>query len=427
MNKLAIDGGTPIRSKPWLDNFTTGEEEKKAVLEVLDSGYLSLFEGSHFPTPPFTANGGPWVHKLEELASDTLKAKNVISMNSASSCLSAAVGALEIGYGDEVIVPCSTMTACAIAAMIYGAVPVFGDVDADTMGISPDSIRALVTPRTKAIMVVHLFGIPCDMDPIMEIAHEHNLKVIEDCAQAWGATYKGRPIGTIGDIGVFSLNVNKTIQCGEGGLCTTNNDDLAYRLQLIRNHGEAVASGAQYENLVNMLGFNFRLTELQAAVAYEQLKKLGQLNEIRLEMIDRLARGINHFDCIDAPLGRKDCHSTYYVFPFRYHADRLGGRPLGDFVQALNAEGMDFIKGFGTPLYLQSIYQTRTVLKHGYPWAAPENKDSNPSYAPGTCPVAERIVGNEILVNERVRPPHSMDDIDDMITSVEKVIQAWSV
>ncbi|MBT6230762.1 MAG: DegT/DnrJ/EryC1/StrS family aminotransferase, partial [Candidatus Scalindua sp.] len=238
--ELAINGGKPVRVKPWLDNFTTSEEEKQAVLRVMDSGYLSLFEGSHTPDAPFSFKGGPEVQALENEWSDYYDVKHSVSVNSATSGLYAAIGALEIGYGDEVIVSPYTMSACAIAPLIYGAIPVFADVELESGSLDPKSISERVTPRTKAILVVHQFGIPADMDAIMAIAKEHGLKVIEDCAQAHGAKYKDRYVGTIGDIGVFSLNVNKTIQTGEGGVCITNDDDLAYRLQLIRNHGEAV-------------------------------------------------------------------------------------------------------------------------------------------------------------------------------------------
>ena len=250
--ELAINGGHPLRLKPWLDNLTTSEEEKNAVLRVMDSGYLSLFEGSHTPDPPFSFKGGPEVQSLEYEWSDYHDIKHSISVNSATSGLYASIGALEIGYGDEVIVSPYTMTACAVAPMIYGAIPVFADVELESGSLDPISILERITPRTKAILVVHQFGIPADMDAIMKIAKKHGLKVIEDCAQAHGAKYKGQYVGTIGDIGGFSLNVNKSIQTGDGGVCVSNNDDLAYRLQLISNHGEAVVGAAGYENILNI-------------------------------------------------------------------------------------------------------------------------------------------------------------------------------
>ena len=271
--ELAINGGTPLRTKPWLDNITTSDEEKQAVMRVMDSGYLSLFEGSHTPDAPFSFRGGPEVQALEEEWSDFYNVKNSISVNSATSGLYAAVAALGIGYGDEVIVSPFTMTACAIAPLIYGAIPVFADVEMETGCLAPDSIEKQITKKTKAILVVHQFGFIANMDQIMALAKKYKLRVIEDCAQAHGATYKGKQVGTIGNIGVFSLNVNKTIQSGEGGICITNDDDLAYRLQLIRNHGEAVVGPADYPDITNIIGFNYRMTELQAAIAREQLKK----------------------------------------------------------------------------------------------------------------------------------------------------------
>jgi perosamine synthetase len=421
--RLAIDGGTPVRTKPWLDNFTTGEDEKRAVQQVLDSGYLSLFEGSHTPDPPFKFRGGPWVCKLEDLAADMLGCPHVISVNSATSGLYAAIGALELGFGDEVIVSPYTMSACAVAPLIYGAVPVFADVD-EAGALSVESITARITPRTKGILVVHQFGIPADMDGIMALAHTHGLKVIEDCAQAWGARYRGRPVGTIGHIGVFSFNVNKTIQSGEGGLCVTNDADLSYRLQLIRNHGEAVVGPAGYENITNILGFNYRMTELAAAVAYEQLRKLGGLNERRLDMVAMLSAGLAQYPCFAPPVVRDGAEATFYVYPLRYRAEALGGRPRADIIKAINAEGILFFQGYVRPLYLQPLYQRRHAFKHGYPWAAPENAHSRPDYAMGACPTAERLHFHEMVINEHIRPPQTVDDIGDILTAVDKVMKS---
>ena len=226
-----------VRKKPWLDNFTVGNEEKKSISKVIDSGYLSLFEGSHTPDYPFSFDGGPYVKELEKTWSSYYKVKHSISVNSATSGLYMAIGALEIGFGDEVIVSPYTMTACAIAPLIYGAIPVFADVEKETGCLDPKSIKKLINKRTKVIIVVHQFGIPADMDEIMKLAKRNKIKVIEDCAQAHGAKYKNKLVGSIGDIGVFSFNVNKTIQTGEGGICTTKDDEISYRLKLIRNHG----------------------------------------------------------------------------------------------------------------------------------------------------------------------------------------------
>ena len=285
-SELAINGGQQVRTDPWRDNFTIGPEEKRAAIRALDSGYLSLFEGSHHPDPPFSFLGGREVQELEKEWCAFYQVQHSVSMNSATSGLYAAIGALGVGYGDEVIVSPYTMTACAMAPLIYGAIPVFADVEECSGCLSPESIAGLISERTKAILVVHQFGFPADMDSIMALARKHDLRVIEDCAQAHGACYKGRPVGGIGDIGVFSLNVNKSIQTGEGGVCTTNDDDLCYRLQLIRNHGEAVVGPAGHENITNIAGFNYRMTEIGAAIAREQLKKLPELNATRLTLVE---------------------------------------------------------------------------------------------------------------------------------------------
>lgn len=420
--KLAINGGNPIRTKPWIDNITTGEEEKRAAIRVLESGYLSLFEGSHTPDHPFSFWGGPEVRSLEEAWCEYYGCKYAVSVNSATSGLYAAIGALGIGYGDEVIVSPYTMSACAMAPMIYGAIPVFADVELETGCLDPKSIEKLVTPRTKGILVVHQFGIPADMDAIMKIAREHNLKVIEDCAQAHGAKYKNQYVGTIGDIGVFSLNVNKTIQTGEGGVCITNNEELKYRLALIRNHGEAVVEAAGYKDLTNIAGYNLRLTEIAAAIAKEQFKKLDFLNKIRIKLVDYFSESLRDYGFLIVPNGRKHCLSAYYVYPLRFLPE-VAGLKREEFVAAVNAEGILFYQGYVRPLYLQPVYQNKMLFKNGYPFSAPENKECYMDYGRGTCPNAEKLHFNETIINEHIRYPHKKGDVDDIIRAIKKVCE----
>jgi len=426
--ELALNGGSPVRTEPWKDNFTTGEEEKRAVNEVFDSGYLSLFEGSHTPDPPFQFWGGPWVQQLEKDWCDYYEVAHSVSMNSATSGLYAALAALGVGYGDEVIVSPYTMSACAVGVLLYGAIPVFADVDADTGSLDPDSIASLVSPNTKAILVVHQFGIPADMDRIMAIAREHDLKVIEDCAQAHGAKYKGRYVGTIGDIGVFSLNVNKSIQAGEGAVCTTNSDEWRYRLALVRNHGEAVVGPAGVEDITNMIGFNYRLSELHAAVAIEQLKKLDGLNAHRMDLVRQLRDACADLDFLTRLPGARSLDElasegtfpTYYVFPMRFDPAAAGVK-RERFIEAVNAEGALFYQGYVRPLYLQPVYQQRKAFKHGYPFAAPMNRELRMAYDKGTCPVAEDLHFNRMVINEHIRHPHTAQDIDDLVNAIRKV------
>lgn len=417
---LAINGGKPVRTAPWLDNFTTGEEEKIAVSRVLNSGYLSLFEGSHTPDHPFSFYGGPEVQKLEKSWREYYGSAHAVSMNSATSGLYAAMGALGIGYGDEVIVSPYTMSACAIAPLVYGAIPIFADVDPATGSLDPKSIRRLISEKTKAILLVHQFGIPADMDAIMSLAREFNLRVVEDCAQAHGAKYRSRFVGTFGDIGVYSLNVNKSIQTGEGGVCVTNNDDVAYRLALIRNHGEAVVGGAGYDNIENIAGYNYRLTELQAAIATEQLKKLDILNEKRLAMVSAFIDGISDIPYLHALSADYETRSTYYVVPVKFD-EKMAGISRNEYAAALNKEGALFFQGYVRPLYLQPLYQKKTLYKHGYPFTAPENRECRMDYHSGLCPTAESLHFHGMLINEHIRPPQVMADVEDLVSIIHKV------
>ena len=418
--ELAINGGKPVRTLPWTDNFTTGQEEKKAVIRVLDSGYLSKFEGSYTPDPPFSFFGGPEVQALEREWCDFYESSHAISMNSATSGLFAAIGALGLGFGDEVIVSPYTMTACALAPLIYGAIPVFADVEEATGCLDPISIKKCISERTRAILVVHQFGIPADMVQITKIAEEHSLKIIEDCAQAHGAKYHGDFVGKSGDIGVFSLNVNKSIQSGEGAVCITENEDLAYRLALIRNHGEAVVGPAGIDNITNIGGFNYRLTEIQAAIAREQLKKLPDLNRHRLTLVEMLSDQLREHPFLLPPEGRERCLATYYVYPLRFSPNDVDVK-RDKFVTAVNKEGAQFYQGYVQPLYLQPLYQKQQLWKHGYPFSAPENQGHSGKYAKGTCPVAEDLHYEKMIINEHVRWPHTTQDMKELVDIIEKV------
>ena len=432
---LAINGGKPIRNldKKWLDNFTTDDEEKKAINEVLDSGYLSLFEGSHSPDYPFSFEGGPFVQKFEKEWNRFYGTKHSISVNSATSGLFASIGALGIGYGDEVIVSPYTMTACALAPLIYGAIPVFADVELETGCLDPNSIIKKVSKNTKAIIVVHQFGIPANMDAILEIAKKHNLKIIEDCAQAHGCLYKGKLVGTFGDIGVFSLNVNKTIQTGEGGVCITNNDKISYRLKLIRNHGEAVVGPAKYSNITNIAGYNYRMTEIIAAVASTQLKKLKKLNNERIKMVCWLSEKFEKYDFLEPMIKRPECKNcrctkhqkckpTFYLFPTRFLKSKTN-TSRNKFIEALNKEGFKFYLGYTPPLYLQPVYQKKHLFKKGYPFKSEANSGLNINYKEGICPNTEKLFYEEMIINEHIRLPNSMIDLEEIVFAIDKLLK----
>ena len=420
-SSLAINGGSKIRTKPWLDNFLFGKEEKEALNKVIDSGYLSKFEGNWNADPPFSFLGGPVVQELEKLWCEKYNIKHSVSVNSATSGLFASIGALNIGYGDEVIVSPGTMTACAMAPLTYGAIPIFADVSRKNGNIDPVFFEKAITKRTKAIVIVHTYGIPADMDSIMKIAKKNNIKVIEDCAQAHGTLYKGKPVGTFGDIGVFSLNVNKQINCGEGGVCVTNNDELCLRLRLIRNHGETSTEGSKVKDITNIAGYNYRLTELQAAVAIEQLKKLTELNRIRIEYCEYLNENLKRLPFLETVEGEKDCVSTFYQWPIIFKKEVLGLNAL-EIQKILNAEGMYFIRAC-KPLYFQPVYQKKNLFKLNYPFSAEPNKDIKPNYERGSCKVVEELY-DTLLIKEYIRYPTTWNDVKDVVKVFDKINNA---
>jgi perosamine synthetase len=415
--QLALLGGKPIRTKSYPIHTTTGKEEIQVAIQVLERAVLSEFEGAN--NQYFL--GGEQVKSLECEWAEKFGVRNAVSFNSATSALYAAIGACEIGPGDEVIVTPFTMSATATAILVYNAIPVFSDVELNHFNLDPSLLTARITPRTKAIIVTHIFGHPADMDPILTIATKHGLKVIEDAAQSPGAIYKDRLSGTLGDIGVYSLNCNKVIQCGEGGIAVTNNEELSQRLRLIRNHAEAViASGMRVRSLVNMIGWNYRMHEIEAAISREQLKKLDNLNQKRFELVRYLNKKLAGIRGLDLPLERADSTHVYYRYVLKIDLDKISIKaPL--FVKALNAEGMDFYVSYMKPLYLQPIFQERIGYGNkGCPFSCPFYTGTV-SYQRGICPNAEHL--EDILIStEIVRPPQTFADMDEIVLAIEKVI-----
>lgn len=417
MSRLAIDGGTPVRSRPFPEYRTIGAEEKVAVTEVMDSGVLSAFLGTW--SPEFL--GGPRVRRLEEQWASYFKVAHAVSMNSATSGLYAALGAAGVGPGDEVIVSPYTMSASAAGPLLYNAIPVFADIEPETFCLSADSIRAVLTPRTKAIVVVDIFGHPAPMDAIMALASEHGLTVIEDAAQAPGARMSGRYAGTLGHIGVFSLNYHKHIHCGEGSLVVTDDDRLAERLQLIRNHAEVVLQRKGDDDLSNMLGFNYRMTEIEAAIAGEQLKKLQPLLDARIKRCEQLGELLSNLPGLSTPAVRDDCVHAYYLYVLRYDAAATGVSRTR-VAEALKAEGVPVAEGYVEPIYLQPLYQKRRLYGGtGSPWTDPAYGGSV-RYDKGICPVTERMHYDEVLYTGAVHAQTEPADIEDMAEAFHKVI-----
>jgi dTDP-4-amino-4,6-dideoxygalactose transaminase len=423
---LALLGGTPTRTRPFPAYRVFGPEEQEAARRVIDSGVLSRFLGAWHED----FYGGPEVRAFEEQWASIVGVAHGISVNSCTSGLYAAVGAAGVGPGDEVIVSPYTMAASATAPMIFNAVPVFADIDPASYCLSAETIAARLTPRTKAILVVHIFGQSADMDPIMELATAHDLVVIEDCAQAPFATYKGRPVGSLGHMGVFSLNYHKHIHTGEGGMVTTADAGLAERLQLIRNHAEAVVERKGVGDLRNMVGFNFRLGEIEAAIGREQLRKGPALISRRRANVAYLERQLDGLAGLTMPATRDGSEHVYYAHTLDYDAG-VTGVPRETLVKALKAElpptelreregpliGMGYVK----PLYLLPIFQQQIAYGgKGCPFACP-HYEGKTEYARGLCPNVERAHFERVITHEMMRPGMAQQDLDDVAAAFHKV------
>jgi len=417
-SKLALLGGKPLTSKNFPRYNTIGEEEKREVLEVLEGGVLSAFVANAGPA----FYGGPKVQKLERAWEQYFGIKHAVTMNSATSALEAAVTACGIGPGDEVITTPLTMSATATAILSNNAVPVFADVDPLSLNLDPASVAKKISAHTKAILAVHLTGHPSDMDPLSDIAKAHGLFLLEDNAQAPGATYRGRNTGCLGDIGIFSLNCHKTIQAGEGGVAVASDDDLALRLRLVRNHGEKSLEAFGYDGKVNLIGHNYRMTEMEAAVGYHQLQKLKMLNDWRINLADYLTGQIQEkFDCIQTPYVAPDSTHVYYIYHMQYD-QRIGRLPLDLFSKAIQAEGIPIMSRWGSPIYLQPIYRNRSAFGNtGVPFQPPLYK-GEVSYESGICPVAEASEHTSLFIDTLVSWPNTNSDMDLIVKAIQKVL-----
>lgn len=414
----AILGGTPLRPAGQQPYNTIGEREKAAVMEVLDSGELSGFVAS----PGEGFRGGMRVQALEAAFCKHFGVKHAIAVNSATSALHCATAAMGIGPGDEVIVTPYTMTASATAIIMTGAVPVFADIEEETFGLDPASVRGNITPQTKGIMAVNIFGHAARLGPLREIADEHGLFLIEDNAQAPDAMYHGAKTGTIGECGIFSLNRHKVMQSGEGGILITDDDKIALKASLMRNHGEVIVAEMEIDDIVNTVGLNYRMTEMEAAVAGVQFDRLPELNDWRISNAIRMSEGLKSVPGITPPAVADNCSHVFYLYCMRYD-EKTVGLPRDLFCRAVAAEGFYMRAGYIKPVYLEPMYQRKIALgPNGFPFTA-NPRNANLSYEPGICPVAERMEDKELVLTTAFLPPNTDEDIDLFIAACQRVIE----
>lgn len=342
-----------------------GDEEKKAVLETIESGQLAQ---------------GKRVKAFEEGFAAVCGVKHAIATSSGTTALHTTVLAHGIGPGDEVITTPFTFIASANAAIFAGARPVFVDIDERTYNMDPGRIEAAISPRTKAILPVHLFGNPCDMEAIMDIAAKHGLVVIEDACQAHGATVGGRKVGSFGT-GCFSFYPTKNITTAEGGIITTNDDEVADRARLIRSHGQR----ERYYH--EMIGYNFRMTEIQAAIGLVQLGKLEQFNAARRAHAEYLTARLKG---VIAPTATPGCRHVYHQYTIRVPDDRDA------LAEHLRERGIGTMIYYPVPVHKQVAYQRLGYQDH--------------------LPVAERA-SREVL-SLPVHPALTREELDRIVEGV---------
>lgn len=312
-------------AKPFI-----GDEEIEEVIKVLKSGFIAQ---------------GPKVAEFEKLFADYIGIPHAIATSSGTTALHIALLCAGISKEDEVITTPFSFAATANSILYVGAKPVFVDIDPKTYNIDPKKVEEAVTDKTKAIIPVHLYGQPADMDPINKIARNHDLKVIEDAAQAHGAVYKGTNAGTLGDMGCFSFYPTKNITTSEGGIITTSIADYDHDARALRAHGES----ERYEHVI--LGYNFRMTDVSAAIGVAQIKKLEGFNEKRIKNAEYLTENIKDIEGIQPPFIQKDVKHVFHQYTIRVSRNR------DEMIEYLNNNGIGTGVHYPRPIYKQKLYE----------------------------------------------------------------------
>jgi len=311
-----------------------GKEEKDAVKEVLESGVLA---------------SGPRTHSFEKDFAEYIGVEHAVAVTNGTVALDVALKALNIGPGDEVITSAFSFIASGNCILFQNAKPIFADIDPKTFNIDPSDVAERITAKTKALIPIHLFGQPAEMDALKEIAEDNGIALVEDAAQAHGAEYKGQKAGSLGDVGCFSFYATKNMTMGEGGMITTNDQKLANKVRLLINHGQS----RKYHH--DMLGYNYRMTELCAAIGSVQLSKLDEFNMKRIENAKFLSNGIRRFTRLTVPYVNKDVKHVFHQYVVRvedsYSLDR---NKLADL---LTEHGVGVAIHYPIPIYRQPFYQ----------------------------------------------------------------------
>lgn len=400
MEKLAILGGTPTKQNPFPDWPQYDEREEKALMEVLHSGVWWRTPGTK--TLQFEQDFARY-HQVE----------HGVACTNGTAALEMAVAALGIGLGDEVIIPDFTFIATASAVLANGALPVMGDVDPFTFNINPDLAEKAITPRTRAIIAVHVAGMPCDMDRLTEIAKKHSLFLIEDSSHAHGSEWKGKKVGSLGDCGTFSFQASKLMTAGEGGIVVTHNADLEARLRSIHDCGRLPGEWF-YAHFLN--GSNYRLSEWQGAVLGVQLSRLDEQAARRDQISAYLNRELAKIEGIIPQ--KRDARVTRtgnYCYIFHYNPQAFNGLKCEKFIEAINAEGIPTQASY-PPVRKLAVFQSGEYRKK----LAPQQASEEHAFIAAPCPVTDDAYENTAWMVHRTLLG-TEQDAAEIVEAVRKV------
>lgn len=433
-----------IRIKPFLSPVYYGKKELLYLKKSFESKNWSSFKGDTkenlvnkvlqinskdaFEIKPLDIRflGGKYVRELEYKFAKKFNSKYCISSNSATSSLVMALGSLNLGVGDEVIIPSMSFNATATSVLYFNSIPVFCEVKNDTFCIDPIDFEKKITKRTKAVIVVHLGGNAADIKKIIKIAKKYNIFIIEDTAQAPGVIHSKKYLGTFGDVGVFSLTETKNITSGEGGLLITNNKNIAIKSRLIRNHGEGIAKNEwDYSELLNVIGMNFRLTELQAAIAVPQFESLEKKNKHRINLKNYLFNGLKKYnDFLIPPKIEKNTTYIPYMIKWLWLPNKKYKISRNELVKRLNEEGIPVGAGYSRLMHENPIFTKKIAYTNGLPWIYFDGKKvikSKINYGTGSLNRSETI-NKKFIWFKFINYPNTKKDMDDVIKAFNKIL-----